>query len=201
MRSAVATQPASREPADRYIAASEADRGNRRRLRVNRDEGAHDRNEEQTRADECHKWQEHAEHRAAHLAGDTADHLAAAATDVNAIGLVERSPIYLPAEVGTGTERESRAGPGKQHADRSGDDRCKSKRDRQRQHQLIRRRDTPGPGQIRDSAMFEYHVRRREHPDERHHGAETYHLSDDADHHQSQQQHELPLTAWIQVAP
>ena len=50
-------------------------------------------------------------------------------------------------------------------------------------------------------AVLEHHVRCRKHPDERHHGTETYDLGDDADHHQSQQQHELPFTAFAQVTP
>ena len=47
----------------------------------------------------------------------------------------------------------------------------------------------------RDSRMLEHHVRCREHGQERQHRTETYDLSDGADHHQSHQQHELPLPA------
>ena len=76
-----------------------------------------------------------------------------------------------------------------------------SKRNRQRQHQLIRRRDTPAPGPARDSRCSNTMSGAASTADERHHGAETDDLSDDADHHQSQQQHELPLAAFAQVTP
>ena len=109
VRDAVATQPASRDRRDRHSCPQS--RSRRRYLRVNRERApmiAMRSDPELTRV----KGQEYAEHRAANLARDSGDHLAAAATDVNAVGLVERSPVHLPAEVGAGTEGESRACPG-----------------------------------------------------------------------------------------
>src|SRR5690606_32597493 len=94
---AVTPEPSPGYPGDERIATTEAGTSDQRHFRIYHKQCDYHCRQEQERAHKGHKGQQNPQKCAADLAGEPANDLAAAPTDMHRVGLIKRMPVYFEA--------------------------------------------------------------------------------------------------------
>ena len=196
----VAFQPLARQQGDQPVAGAEADGRHRSNHRVNSKQGQHNSHYHHHRTDQVKQGQQHARDMT-HLLDDAADHRAAVPGHMYAVGLIERTAIYLNTEVCAGSIREPVIDPQQQQADGAGSQRGHRKYNGEGQHQVRRRGDAPSLRNACHPWVIQHFFRRDENAEEWQHGAEADDLCEGAGQHQPEHQDELRLTAPAEMVP